>query len=161
MGDITIRDFKADDIDAVVHLFRDTIRSVNAKDYTKAQLDAWAPETIDNARWCEKLLSHYTVVAEKGGIICGFGDIHKNGYFDHLFVHKNYQGQGVASKIVAAIEAHAVEKGLTTIEVHVSITARTYFISKGYVVITPQLVTHNGQEFTNYVMQKIIKNAQF
>jgi len=154
MGGITIRKFRAEDIDAVVRLFRDTIHSVNAKDYTKAQLDAWAPEKIDNARWCQKLLSHYTVVAEKDGIICGFGDIYENRYFDHLFVHKDYQGQGVASKIVATIEGYADQKGIKTIEVHVSVTARTFFISKGYAVVAPQKVTHNGQEFTNYVMKK-------
>lgn len=154
IDDITIRNFRAGDIDAVVHLFRDTVHSINAKDYTKVQLDAWAPETIDNARWCEKLLTHFTVVAEKDGVICGFGDIHSNGYFDHLFVHKDYQGQGVASKIVAAIEGHAAKKGIKTIDVHASITARTYFLKQGYVTITPQQVTHNGQEFTNYVMRK-------
>jgi len=29
------------------------------------------------------------------GIIYGFGYIHQNGYFNHLFVHKDYQGQGM------------------------------------------------------------------
>jgi len=154
MDDTTIRNFRAGDIDAVVHLFRDTIHTINAKDYTKEQLDAWAPEVIDNACWCEKLLKHYTVVAEKDGIICGLGDIHKNGYFDHLFVNKDYQGQGIASKIVAAIEAHAVKENIKKIEVHVSITARTFFIGKGYAIINPQKVTYNVQEFTNYVMKK-------
>ncbi|MFP9099882.1 GNAT family N-acetyltransferase [Flavobacterium sp. RHBU_24] len=152
--DFTIRNFRAEDIDAVVRLFRDTIHTVNAKDYTKAQLDAWAPGTIDNARWCQNLLNHFTVVTEKDGVLCGFGDIHENGYFDHLFVHKDFQGQGVASKIVAAIEEHAVQKDIKSIEVHVSITAYSFFISKGYLVVAPQKVTYNGQEFTNYVMRK-------
>lgn len=40
---------------------------------------------------------HYTVVAVENNIIVGFGDIDKTVYFDRLFVHKDYQNQGIAS----------------------------------------------------------------
>lgn len=156
MAHINIRSFKAEDIDAVVNLFRDTIHTVNAKDYTQAQLDAWAPKDIKSERWCQKMLSHFTVVAVVDGTITGFADLHDNGYFDHLFVHKDYQGQGIATQLVSAIEKQAVKIGVNQIEVHVSITARSFFLKKGYTVKTPQQVHYNGQDFTNYVMNKDI-----
>lgn len=151
-----VRLFVADDMDDVVSLFRGTIHTVNAKDYTQEQLDAWAPENINKDRWCARLLSHFTVVAEAEGVICGFGDLHDNGYFDHLFVHKDFQGQGVGSLIVEEIERYAKSNGLLQLEVHVSITAKTFFLSKGYFVVSEQQVEYNGQTFTNFQMKKIL-----
>lgn len=153
---ITLRPFVAGDIDAVVQLFRDTIHSVNAKDYTAAQLNAWAPEKIDKELWKNKLLEHYTVIAEYDGIVCGFGDLHNKGYFDHLFVHKDYQGRGVATKILKDIEAHAVLTGVPTITVTVSITAETFFLKQGYIEIAQKEVEYNGQTFVNHLMKKEI-----
>jgi putative acetyltransferase len=107
MANIKVRPYTNVDLPHVVKLFRDTIHAINAKDYTPEQINAWAPENIDVEKRGIKLMQHYTVVAEDDGIICGFGDIDGSGYFDHLFVHKNYQGCGVASKIEDAIEDYA------------------------------------------------------
>lgn len=38
-----IRSFEIEDIAQIVALFFDTVHTVNAKDYTAAQLQAWAP----------------------------------------------------------------------------------------------------------------------
>lgn len=151
---ITLRNYKAEDITPVVNLFRDTIHTINAKDYTKDQLNAWAPEHIDAERWGVKLSQHYTLIAECNGIICGFGDIDDTGYFDHLFVHKDYQGQGVATKIAVAIEEYAQKKGFTIITVAASITAEPFFLKRNYTIVREQQVVYNGQTFTNYFMEK-------
>lgn len=45
-----LRAFRAEDLAAVQHLFHDTVWHVNCRDYTPAQLAAWAPETFDAAR---------------------------------------------------------------------------------------------------------------
>ncbi|AXG74247.1 GNAT family N-acetyltransferase [Flavobacterium arcticum] len=149
-----LRNYKSEDISHIVNLFRDTVHTINAKDYTKAQLNAWAPECIDAERWGVKLSQHYTLVAECDGVICGFGDMDNTGYFDHLFVHKDYQGQGVATKIATAIEEYAQEKGFTIITVAASITAQPFFLKRGYTVVREQQVEHNGQTFTNFFMEK-------
>ena len=54
-----LRAFRAEDLAAVQHLFRDTVWHVNCRDYTPAQLAAWAPETFDAARWLPSLLEHH------------------------------------------------------------------------------------------------------
>lgn len=39
-----IRRFQDSDVHQIVLLFFETVHSVNLKDYSQAQLDAWAPE---------------------------------------------------------------------------------------------------------------------
>jgi len=154
MRDVVLRRYRAEDLYALIELFRGTVHAINAKDYTQEQLDAWAPVDIDAERWGAKLLQYYTMVAEMDGILCGFADIDGTGYFDHLFVHKDYQGRGIAKELVKAVEAFAIQSKAETITVNVSITARPFFLKQGYELVKQQEVEYNGQRFTNYAMQK-------
>ncbi|MCR5860762.1 GNAT family N-acetyltransferase [Flavobacterium sp. J372] len=154
MSDVVLRRYRAEDLYALIELFRGTVHAINAKDYTQAQLDAWAPVDIDAERWGPKLLQHYTIVAEMDGVLCGFADIDGTGYFDHLFVHKDYQGRGIAKELVKAVEAFATQSEVKTITVNVSITARPFFLKQGYELVKQQEVEYNGQRFTNYAMKK-------
>ena len=100
--------------------------------------------------WNRSFLEHYTLVAVDGELIVGFGDIDTTGYLDRLYVHKNYQGKGIASALCNELEQVAIE----TIIVHASITAKPFFEKRGYVVKKEQQVERQGVLLTNYVMEK-------
>ncbi len=86
-----IREYQSTDCKQLTELFYNTVHTVNAKDYTKEQLDAWATRHIDLKKWNQSLQEHFSIVAVDDDIIVGFGDIDKTGYFDRLFVHFEYQ----------------------------------------------------------------------
>ena len=46
-----IRSYAPSDIREMAALFYDTVHTVNARDYTPAQLDAWATGEVDLAAW--------------------------------------------------------------------------------------------------------------
>src|SRR5437870_2911003 len=75
----SIRLYRPGDIREILRLFYDTVHTVNARDYTPDQIDAWAPPellTADSKIWEESLASRYTVVAELGdGAVAGFGEL--------------------------------------------------------------------------------------
>lgn len=131
-------------------LFYDTVHTVNAKDYTKKQLDVWATGKVDLEQWDRSFQAHYSVVATENGTIIGFGDIDETGYLDRLYVHKDHQGKGVAAAICDKLEQAA--KG--TIVTHASITARPFFERRGYRVIREQQVERQGILLTNFVMER-------
>lgn len=145
-----IREYLETDCGAVVHLFSQTVHTVNAKDYMKEQLDVWAPEKIDIEKWNQSLLEHYSLVAMIDDKTVGFGDIDKSGYLDRLYVHKDYQRQGIATAICDKLE-QTVEGRIIT---HASITAKVFFEKRGYVVVREQQVERQGIFLTNYVMEK-------
>lgn len=146
-----IRKYQPSDCRAFAELFYDTVHSVNIKDYTEEQVGAWATGKVDLSAWNKSFLAHYTVAAVEGGTVIGFGDIDKNGYLDRLYVHKNYQRQGVGTAI-----CNELEKAVSTekITVHASITAKPFFESRGYMVVKEQQVFRNGVALTNYIMVK-------
>jgi len=145
-----IREYQSSDCKELSELFYNTVHTVNAKDYTKEQLDVWATETVDLEKWNQLFKEHYTVVAVDGEIIIGFGDIDKTGYLDRLFVHKDYQGNGVATAICDKLEQAAQGKIVT----HASITARPFFEKRGYKVIKKQQVERQEIVLTNFVMKR-------
>ena len=105
-----IRKYLPSDCKHLAELFYQTVHSINAKDYTDEQLNAWATGNVDIEEWNRSLSEHFSLVAIKDGIITGFGDIDRTGYLDRLFVHKDYQNQGIATAICDKLE-HAFEVG--------------------------------------------------
>lgn len=141
----------------ILSLFYETVHTINAADYTPAQLDAWAPAASDQARWAASLSANFALIAEENGIITGFADMDSTGYLDRLYVHKDYQRQGIASQLAQALEQHARCLCAPTVVTHASITARPFFEKRGYRVIREQQVCRFGQHLTNFVMELPLK----
>jgi len=138
-------------MEQIVQLFYDTVHTVNASDYSQQQLDVWATGEIDYEKWNASFLEHLTYVATENDMIVGFGDIDDTGYLDRLYVHRDFQGRGIATALCDRLEKEAcVER----IEVHSSITARPFFESRGYRVIRSQEVERHGILLKNYIMVK-------
>ncbi|MBD2203371.1 GNAT family N-acetyltransferase [Calothrix sp. FACHB-1219] len=151
-----IRLFKPQDAEQIAQLFHATVRAVNIRDYSSSQVAAWAPDDINFRDWAKICSERFTYVAEDEGVIAGFGELELNGHIDCFYCHKNYQRMGVGSKIYAAIEAKAYELGIKRLYVEASITAKGFFLNKGFSIITEQQVERRGATFINYAMEKFL-----
>ena len=147
---MVIREYQTSDCKILAELFYNTVHTVNAKDYIKAQLDVWAAEIVDLEKWNQSFIESYTLVAAEDEVVAGFGDIDKAGYLDRLFVHSEYQGKGIATGLCDLLE-QAVPGNIVT---HASITARSFFEKRGYKVVKEQQVKRQGIFLTNFVMEK-------
>ena len=145
-----IRGYEKKDCKEITELFYNTVHTVNTRDYTAKELNAWTGESVDCDKWNRSLKEHFTLVAVEGGIIIGFGDIDCTGYLDRLYVHRDYQGRGTATALCDRLEKH-INGDIT---VHSSITAKPFFEHRGYSVIKEQQVLKNGVPLTNFVMLK-------
>lgn len=146
-----LRPYESSDCPALARLFYNTVHTVNARDYTPEQLDAWADGQVDLSVWDASFLAHHTLVAEEDGVILGFADMDGGGYLDRLYVHRDYQGRGVASALCDALEAACPAAVFTT---HTSLTARPFFEDRGYRVLRRQTVLRHGVALDNFVMEK-------
>ena len=149
-----LRPYQPTDLDAVIAVFLGAIRQIASKDYNPAQIAAWAQ--ADRPAWQQRRLTRPTWVAVIDQMVVGFTDLEPNGHLDMMFVHPGYQGMGVASMLLRAVEAAAAAQGLSRVFTEASLTARPFFEKRGFKVLARQRVEKRGQIFTNFRMQKTI-----
>ncbi len=151
---IEIRQATLDDIPVITSIFRDTIIHVNSKDYSEEQIKVWASGADDIKKWEKRIRKFYFIVAEIENVIVGFAYLTNGNYFDGLFIHREYQRQGVASKLMRIIESQVMMNGFEIIKSDVSITALPFFDNKYYNVIKKQKKNFKGLVFENYIVEK-------
>jgi putative acetyltransferase len=153
---VTLRAYRPDDADALLALFRDTIRRVNARDYSEDQIRAWASDDIDPDAWAGRFAGRFVVVAEEAARPVGFAELEPGGHVDRVYVSADHQRRGFGRALLAGVVAEARRRGIARLFVEASITARPFFEAEGFRVLAPQMVTCRGAEFVNYRMERAL-----
>lgn len=152
-----IRPLTEADIPEMQSLFRSTVLFINTKDYTQEEAEDWASCGDSVERWKTHLSNHQFVGAfNTDNKMVGYSSMNKDGYLHSMFVHKDWQGKGIASLLLTEVENMARQFGVTRITSEVSLTARPFFEKQGYSVIKSQKAKANQLELTNFVMQKLL-----
>ena len=154
-GAVTIRAYEAEDSPATIEIFLRAIREVASKDYSAAEVAAWA-QVEDAGAWAARRISRPAWIAEVDGRPAGFADLTGDGCIDMMFVHPDFQGLGVASLLLARVEQEARQLGLLRIHTEASLTARPFFERRGFHVLARQQVAKRGQWLTNFKMEKTL-----
>lgn len=168
MNSITLRTATENDIPSIGKLFSETVRNVNAKDYTEEAIRVWSSLGENTGMWKKRIAEQYFIVAQINGVITGFSSIDPAGYLDFMYVHKDYQRMGVAKTLLEEIERKAIEQNNPEIFSHVSKTAMGFFekagyrysgdiVSPGYIYSDGIVTPYNEVEFINSIMVKKIK----
>jgi len=152
-----LRAYKPKDLPYVAQLFHDTVHAINLGDYTRQQVDAWAPAQIDLERWKQRLAAEEVVVAESNGTITGFCSWDTTGYLDFLYVHHAFQRQGIASALYAAAEARLRARAIRRIHTQASLTAEAFFMRQNFRIVQRQTVHVRGVDLPNAVMEKLLE----
>ena len=154
MAGFDVRRWQPGDTPQLIALFRDTINTVNAADYSAAQRAAWAPRVIDVARWQKRMEANHTVVAVDGSGPVGFAELMGKIHVEMMYVAVRMQRCGVGSALLQTVEREARVQGAQHMTSHVSKTARPLFEANGFKVVKPRDVELRGQTFQNYLMVK-------
>lgn len=139
-------------------LFHDTVRRINARDYTPAQIAAWANAGVDPEPWFRRFDGKlaYVVEGDEDTRVLGFADLSSDGYLDRLFVSADHQRLGVATTLMNAIQQAAKDMNVPRVHTQASITGKPFFLSRGFAVITEQTVECRGVKMTNFVMELLV-----
>ena len=153
--DFTIRIAQQSDALELMSLFQETVLHINKRDYSEAEVADWASCGNDLSHIKDMIKTHYFIVAtNRQAQIVGFSSITTQGYLHSMFVHKDFQGKGIATMLLNEIEQHATATGIKRITSEVSLTARPFFEKRGYIVEKEQKRKANQLSLTNFWMAK-------
>ncbi|MEM9434834.1 MAG: GNAT family N-acetyltransferase [Pseudomonadota bacterium] len=157
-GHCKLRKFTPRDSKATYKVFYKSVREGTSKYYSQAERLAWAGSQVAPADWAQRLDTQETLVAEMEGRIVGFMSLRLDGYLDMAYVLPNLMGSGIAKTLFKKLEAQAIAAGLTRLTTDASYLARSFFLSLGWNVLSPQMVRCNGCEIQNFRMEKRISD---
>lgn len=153
-----LRPYRPADKRTLQQLFFDTVHTVNARDYAPEQLDAWAPIEPNREAWA-RLDVQFCFIVEYQKTIVGFASLSQEGLIDFLFVHKDFQGRGIASTLLKQLERIARKKGLAQLSTEASITALGFFEKIGFKPLAENKKIIRGVEFRNFKMEKPLPHS--
>lgn len=155
---VEIRDATARDAADIADIFYHTVLNVNVRDYSRTQVEAWVGPAPEPEMWGRRIAAgervRRTFVAVQGERVLGFAEFEGDGHIDTLYVHHEFQGRGIASRLLDRIEAEAQRLGLTRLYTEASITAEPFFRKRGFSAVAAQQVEVGGHTFRNYRMEK-------
>lgn len=150
-----IRKAILDDLPEMQALFVDSISTICINDYTPKQIKVWTSAIENTQKWKDKLSNQYFLIAEIEHKIVGYASLENSNYLDFLYIHKDFQRQGIAKVLYNKIEKEALKRTSKILKSDVSITARPFFEKQGFLVIEPQVNIRQGVEIVNYRMTKL------
>lgn len=151
---VHIRRVRGTDAAAVAQLYYDTVRRVNARDYSPRQIAAWAPRVYDEAYWRRRFRACKIFIAERAETVVGFAELEDSGHIDCFYVHHEHQGEGVGTRLMQAIFASVRRRRTRRLFAEVSITARPFFERMGFRVRRRMNKVYRNRSFRQYYMEK-------
>jgi putative acetyltransferase len=150
-----IRLTKPQDYAGIARLHRATIRNVNSKDYPADIIKIWSGRTNakrfrDSAHKCKRW-----VAVEKDRVV-GFVDHGNDDELWGLYVHKDYVGKGIGTRLLKIAEDSLKRQGVKVVKIKSTITAKRFYEKHGYKVVKKALHAVEGKKLRIYVMIKKI-----
>ncbi len=156
---LQIRRFQPGDEPALLRVFVSAIHQVASRDYTRQQVDAWAPPDMDTAQWTARMRGIRPFVAQLGDEIVGYADLQPSGYIDQFFVSGAHPRQGIGRLLMARIHEEAALLGIAQLTSDVSLTAEPFYAHHGFEVVQRQQPVRRGVALANARMRKSLRPA--
>lgn len=151
-----IRPFRAGDELALLHVFRSAIHGLASQNYTPEQLQAWAPQDMDQTLWVKRMHDIQPFVVDTYGVIVAYADVQLTGYIDHFYVSAQYARQGVGSMLMNQIHKTARNQENAALTSNVSLTAQPFFKKFGFVILEQRAPVTRGVAVPNAFMRKAL-----
>jgi putative acetyltransferase len=136
----------------IANLFHDAVHAIEKSVYSIEQCNAWAPSPPDYLLWKARLALKAPFVAYKESMIVGFIELEADGHIDCLYVHKDYQGQGIAAALFKHLLLAAKRQKITSLHVEASKVAVPFFKKYGFTVQQENTLKIRGEVLVNYSM---------
>lgn len=155
-----LRDFQFGDEPALRIVFESAVHKVAIRDYTAAQVNAWAPRRFDPALWAARMQGIAPFVVERDGVVIAYADLQGNGYIDHFFVAADANGQGYGRMLMQRIHERAEELHIPELTSDVSRTAQPFYARYGFEIVEHKVKAVRGVGLEYAAMRKSLRPSR-
>ncbi len=128
--EMIIRPELVSDAEAVCRVHHAAVAAIADQYYALELRQAWISScTVASVQ--AGILATIGFVAEIDGVVVGFGALHKD-EVRVLYVHPNYQGQGIGKALLEKLESMAIAQGITKLHLKGSLNAAAFYEAMGY-----------------------------
>jgi putative acetyltransferase len=147
------------DAPALAALFRAAVTTLAASRYDAAQRAAWAAAADDLADFDARLARGLTLVAWREGGPVAFGQLFPVDHVEMLYVTPAWSRRGLATALIARLEALAREARSSVLSVDASALARPVFERAGFSLIAAEWVVRDGVSLPRFRLCKPLHAA--
>lgn len=151
-----VRRFQIGDELSLLSVNRSAVRLIARQDYTREQIEAWAPDDVDREGWCQYMKGLAPFVVEDEEEIVGYADLQTSGYIDHFYVSGHHPRRGIGVLLMRRIHQEAASLALHELTSNVSRTAEPFFSSFGFNVVERREPMLRGVAIPNALMRKVL-----
>jgi len=153
-----IRPYQARDAEAIVALMTRAVLEVGSRDYSQAQVEAWAARIPSADRLHAQCNDgrRGLVAVDANNQPLAYGDFEESGHIDYFYCVPEEVGRGVASALYDELEGVARAGGITLLYTEASEAARRLFLRKGFRCIKKRAFEIGGVAIHNYAMEKAL-----
>ena len=152
--EVTIKRATSVDLDDILSLFENTIEHCCQDDYNTEQIKAWQSSKNKKDKWLNRINSEHFYIAQQNGQIIGFASLAPIDHIDMMYVHKDFQKLGIASKLLSHLTTIAKYNHVKTLSSFASKTALPFFMAKGFEIISPKENYIDNTLIINYIINK-------
>ena len=150
-----IRRYSRGEEAAIWQVYFAATRASVARDYHAELIERWAPVNQDMDAWADRLGEKNPFVAVVERRIVGMAEIEGDGFIDYFYVHPDWQGRGVGKALLTRLETEAEKLGVKRIYADVSVTAKEFFLARGFRIVEAKENVILGHPAPNFRMGKL------
>ena len=153
---MNIRQYSSRDASALAKIFHEAVHKIGSLDYSQKQLAAWSPRPVVGANFAKRVSDgrDVLVATDANDYPIGFIELESDGHIDCFYCDPEYAGNGVGAALYLALEAKAIERGITLLFVEASEAARRFFYKFGFTCEERRDFLRNGVKIHNHSMRK-------
>jgi putative acetyltransferase len=147
------------DASALAALFRASVTTLAASQYDTSQRAAWASAADDLADFDARLARGVTLVAQCDGAVVAFGQLFPVDHVEMLYVSPAWSRRGLATALIARLEAIARVAQASVLSVDASALSRPVFERAGFSLVKAETVARDGVSLPRFHLCKPLHAA--
>lgn len=151
-----IRVATTSDIPELATVYRHSVEAIAPQRYSSEQVEAWTCFPSDTESFRNFILEPTTFVAETEGMILGFSGVEENGHITSLYVHGDYNRQGIGSLLLGIVIKYAKSHKIPRLYTEASEFSCALFKKFGFQIYDTEEVMRKGVYFKRYLMEKLL-----